>query len=102
MKALTTLDGISDLKVDLPVQEPTFQIEVDLAKAQQYGIKPGDVRRTAAILFSGVMVGNLFEEQKVFDVIVWSIPEVPVTAGNCRRYSSLFFRAHDNGSLPPG
>jgi len=75
MKALTTLNGISNLKVDLPVQEPTFQIEVDLAKAQQYGVKPGDVRRTAAILFSGVMVGNLFEEQKVFDVVVWGTPE---------------------------
>jgi len=75
MKALTTLNGISNLKVDLPVQEPTFQIEVDLVKAQQYGVKPGDVRRTAAILFSGVMVGNLFEEQKVFDVVVWGTPE---------------------------
>jgi CzcA family heavy metal efflux pump len=74
-KALTGLNGISDLKVDLPVQEPTFQIEVDIAKAQQYGIKPGDVRRTAAILLSGVMVGNLFEESKVFDVVVWGAPE---------------------------
>ena len=74
-KALTGLNGISDLKVDLPVQEPTFQIEVDIAKAQQYGIKPGEVRRTAAILLSGVMVGNLFEEQKVFDVVVWGTPE---------------------------
>jgi Cu/Ag efflux pump CusA len=74
-EALTGLNGISDLKVDLPVQEPTFQIEVDIGKAQQYGIKPGDVRRTAAILLSGVMVGNLFEEQKVFDVVVWGTPE---------------------------
>jgi CzcA family heavy metal efflux pump len=74
-KALTGLNGISDLRVDLPVQEPTFQIEVDIAKAQKYGIKPGDVRRTAAILLSGVMVGNLFEEQKVFDVVVWGTPE---------------------------
>ncbi len=74
-KALTGLNGISALKVDLPIQEPSFQIEVDLAKAQQYGIKPGEVRRTAAILLSGVMVGNLFEEQKVFDVVVWGTPE---------------------------
>ncbi|HXD12507.1 MAG TPA: efflux RND transporter permease subunit, partial [Anaerolineales bacterium] len=73
--ALTGLNGISSLKVDLPIQEPSFQVEVDLAKAQQYGIKPGDVRRTAAILLSGVMVGNLFEEQKVFDVVVWGTPE---------------------------
>jgi len=74
-KALTGVAGITDLKVDLPVEEPTLQIEVDLSKALQYGIKPGDVRRTAAILLSGVQVGNLFEQQKVFDVVVWGTPE---------------------------
>lgn len=74
-KALTGISGISNLKVELPIEEPTLQIEVDLKKAQQYGIKPGDVRRTAAILLSGVGVGNLFEEQKVFDVVVWGTPE---------------------------
>jgi CzcA family heavy metal efflux pump len=74
-EALTGLNGISNLKVDFPIVEPTLQIEVNLEKAQQYGIKPGEVRRTAAILLSGVMVGNLFEEQKVFDVVVWGTPD---------------------------
>ena len=74
-KALAGISGVSDLKVILPLEEPTLQIEVNLAKAQQYGIKPGDVRRTAAILLSGVGVGNLFEESKVFDVVVWGTPE---------------------------
>lgn len=74
-KALTGVAGITDFKLDLPIQEPTLQIEVDIEKAQNYGIKPGDVRRTAAILLSGVQVGNLFEEQKVFDVVVWGTPE---------------------------
>ena len=32
------------------------------------GIKPGDVRRAAATLLSGIRVGSLFEDQKVFDV----------------------------------
>ena len=45
-------------------------IEVDLAAAQRLGIKPGDVRRAAATLLSGIEVGSLFEEQKVFDVVV--------------------------------
>ncbi len=52
-----------------------MEIEVDLAAAQRYGLKPGDVRRAAATLLSGIQVGNLFEEQKVFDVVVWSTPE---------------------------
>jgi Cu/Ag efflux pump CusA len=58
------------------VEEPTLEIEVDLAKAQRYGIKPGDVRRAAATMLSGIQVGSLFEEQKVFDVVVWGAPEV--------------------------
>jgi CzcA family heavy metal efflux pump len=74
-KALTGIDGVTDLQVVLPGEEPTLQIEVDIARAQSYGIKPGDVRRTAAILLSGVQVGSLFEEQKVFDVVVWGTPE---------------------------
>jgi Cu/Ag efflux pump CusA len=59
----------------MAVEEPNIQIEVDLAKAQAAGIKPGDVRRAAAALLSGMEVGNLFEEQKVFDVIVLGVPE---------------------------
>ena len=43
--------------------------------AQEYGVKPGDVRRAAATLVSGIGVGSLFEEQKVFDVVVWGTPE---------------------------
>jgi len=39
------------------------------------GVKPGDVRRDAAVLISGVQAGSLFEEQKVFDVVVWGGPQ---------------------------
>jgi CzcA family heavy metal efflux pump len=74
-KALAGIEGVGGWRVALPVVEPTLEIEVDLAKAQKYGIKPGDVRRTATTLVSGIMVGNLFEEQKVFDVVVWGSPE---------------------------
>ena len=69
-KALTGIDGIADLSAKFPIEEPSLEIAVDLAKAQQYGIKPGDVRRAAATVMSGIQVGSLFEEQKVFDVVV--------------------------------
>ena len=48
-----------------------MEIEVDLAKAQRYGLRPGDVRRETSTLISGLTVGNLYEQQKVFDVVVW-------------------------------
>jgi Cu/Ag efflux pump CusA len=50
-------------------------VQVDIAKARAVGLKPGDVRRAAATLISGLRVGNLFEDQKVFDVVVWSQPQ---------------------------
>jgi len=75
-KSLAGTSGVVNSRVILPLDEPTLEIEVDLAAAQKYGIKPGEVRRTAATLLSGILVGNLFEEQKVFDVIVWGAPEL--------------------------
>jgi CzcA family heavy metal efflux pump len=69
------IDGVVDPHVTAPVDEPTLEIEVDLAKAQEFGVKPGDVRRAAAALLSGMEVGNLFDEQKVFEVVVWGAPQ---------------------------
>jgi len=74
-KLLTRVDGVGDPEVEYPEMHPELQIEVDLARSKQYGIKPGDVRRAAATLLSGIHVGSLFEDQKVFDVIVWGTPE---------------------------
>jgi CzcA family heavy metal efflux pump len=73
-RAIAGVDGVTAPRVAAQPVEPTVQIGVDLAKAERYRIKPGDVRRAAATLLSGVTVGNLFEEQKVFDVVVWGTP----------------------------
>jgi Cu/Ag efflux pump CusA len=72
--ALGGVKGLTNLHADLPRLEPTLQVEVDLEKAKAFGIKPGDVRRSAATLLSGLQVGSLFQEQKVFDVVVWGTP----------------------------
>ncbi|MEW6475978.1 MAG: efflux RND transporter permease subunit [Actinomycetota bacterium] len=74
--AVGKIKGISDLQVELPVQEPTIEVEVDLQKAQRFGVKPGDVRRTAAYLLAGVEVGQLYYDQKIFEVVVWGTPEI--------------------------
>ncbi|NIM92579.1 MAG: AcrB/AcrD/AcrF family protein [Anaerolineales bacterium] len=73
-QALSGIEGVVDLATELQVEEPYIEIEVDLDKADHYGLKPGDVRRAAAIILAGIEVGSLFEEQKVFDVVVWGTP----------------------------
>ncbi len=58
-----------------PIPErPTVDVKVDLAAAERYGLRPGDVRRDATTLTSGLIVGNLYEQSKIFDVVVWGAP----------------------------
>lgn len=73
---MSQVDGIAAPAAELPIMEPTLEIEVDLDAAARYGVKAGDVRRAATSLLSGIEVGNLFEDQKVFEVVVWGIPEL--------------------------
>jgi len=73
--ALREINGIEDVHGELQVEVPQIQVEVDLAAAQKYGLKPGDVRRAAATLVSSEEVGDLFRLGKAYDVHVWSTPE---------------------------
>ena len=68
--AVAGVEGVADARVLLQVEEPTIEVKVDLNAIQPYGLKPGDVRRAMATLISGLEVGNLFEQEKVFDVVV--------------------------------
>jgi Cu/Ag efflux pump CusA len=75
-QALTEIDGITGAEAELPLVEPQIEIEVNMEAAKQHGVKPGDVRRAATTLLSGLEVGYLYEQQKVFDVVVWSAPKI--------------------------
>lgn len=74
-QALSSIEGIVDLRAEGQIEEPQIRVMVDLEAAGRASVKPGDVRRTAATIFSGLTVGFLFEEQKIYDVVVWSAPE---------------------------
>jgi CzcA family heavy metal efflux pump len=78
------IEGVSNPRVELPPEEPNVEIEADLARAERFGIKPGDVRRAVAALVSGITVGQLFEEQKIFDVVVWGSPEIRESVDDIR------------------
>ncbi len=83
---LAGIQGITDDHVDLQVDEPQIEVEVDLPKAAAYGLKPGDVRRAAATLVAGEEVGDIFRNGKAYDTVVWSTPE---TRGNVAAISNL-------------
>jgi CzcA family heavy metal efflux pump len=78
------VDGVLNPSVERVPEEPVLAVETDLAKAQPYGIKPGDVRRAAAMLLQGITVGNIFGEQKVFEVVVKGVPDVRQSVDSVR------------------
>ena len=76
IKALMSgVDGLVAPQIREQPLQPTIEIEVDLEKAQQLGVSPGLVRRAEATLLQGIQVGSVFEQQKVFDVVVQGAPQ---------------------------
>jgi CzcA family heavy metal efflux pump len=72
---VSKVDGIEDSFVEFQDGVPQVQVEVDLAAARRYGIKPGDVRRASATLMESEEVGDIFWGGRAYDVHVWSTPE---------------------------
>jgi Cu/Ag efflux pump CusA len=73
---LSGIPGVAKPVMHPIPQQPTVEVRVNLAAAQRYGLRPGDVRRDATTLTSGLIVGNLYEQSKIFDVVVWGAPQV--------------------------
>ena len=96
---MAEVPGITTPAAVNPIVEPTVEIEVDLDAAARYGLKAGDVRRAAASLLSGILVGNLFEEQKVFEVVVWGTPEHRTSLSSI---GDLLIDSPIAGLVPPG
>jgi CzcA family heavy metal efflux pump len=68
------IDGVVNEHKSLHTNTPQLDVEVDLARAAQYGLKPGDVRRAAATLVASEEVGDIFRGGRAYDVVVWSVP----------------------------
>ena len=84
-KEMQDIPGLIDAHADLQENLPHAQVEVDLAAAQDYGIKPGDVRRQASTLVASEEVGDIFQGGKAYDVHVWSTPETRNSVSSLRR-----------------
>ena len=70
------VDGAADVKVQALTVVPQVEVAFDRDRAQQLGVTPANVRDTVATMVRGTKVGEVFDAQKVFDVVVWGTPEV--------------------------
>jgi len=70
-KVVAEVPGIVDLKVEPQVLVPQVAIRIRPEVAQRLGIPPGAIRRAAKTLVGGTRVGEIYEEQKIYQVVVW-------------------------------
>lgn len=78
------VDGVSDLKVQPQTLVPQLAVKFHPEKAQQFGLSAGDVRNAINILVNGLKVGEIYQDQKIFDVVVWGSQEQRSNIENIR------------------
>jgi CzcA family heavy metal efflux pump len=71
-KVLSEVDGVTNLQVEPQVEIPQIEIQLRPGAALRFGVTAGDVRRAAMTLIRGTKVGEIYEDQRIFDVAVWS------------------------------
>ena len=75
VEKLSKIEGLTELHSEFIVDIPQIEVEVDLSKAEAYGLKPGDVRRATSYMLAGEEVGDIHVVNRTYDVNVWSTPE---------------------------
>ena len=95
--AIANIEGVADLKVQPQILVPQVEVHIRPEAAARFGLTPGEVRRAAAVLVKGVKVGEFYEEQKVFDVVVWGPPQL---RDNVEALRDLMITTPTGGMIP--
>lgn len=67
---IESIDGLVDLSVEQQVEIPQIQIKAKREMLAQYGISIGDFTEFIHIAFAGTKVGQIYENDKSFDLIL--------------------------------
>lgn len=65
------INGVNNLKVEPQVLVPQVDVRLKPLAAERFGLTPGQVRRAVTTMLRGTKVGEVFENQKKMDVMVW-------------------------------
>ena len=67
------VEGVSNLKVEPQVLVAQVDVRLRPDAAERFGLTPGQVRRAVTTLLRGTKVGEVYQEQKKYDVVVWGV-----------------------------
>ncbi len=71
---ISDVPGVVDAHAATQTDLPHVEVEPDVAKARQFGLKPGDIRRQASTLIASEEVSDIFAGGRAYDVHVTAIP----------------------------
>ncbi|TCM37969.1 efflux RND transporter permease subunit [Novosphingobium sp. ST904] len=74
--AVAGVGGVSDLKLESQVLVPQLRIRPRPEELARLGLTAGEVRRQAQTLVAQQKVGEIYRDQKSFDVTLWGEPRI--------------------------
>ena len=75
-KVMEPVEGVANLKVEQQLLVPQLDVRLRPEASARLGLTAGDVRRAATTLVKGLKVGELYRDQKIYDVFVWGTESV--------------------------
>ncbi|MGH8631075.1 MAG: efflux RND transporter permease subunit, partial [Burkholderiales bacterium] len=98
-RGIAEVAGVTQLQVEPQVLVPQVEVRWKPDAADRFGLAPGDVRRAVTAMVKGTKVGELYQDQKIFDVAVWGIERVRHDPGALRE---LRFTTPSGAPVPLG
>ncbi len=74
-RTIQNVPGVADLQVEQQTLVPQLVVRVRPEESRRFGLTGGEIRRAATTLVRGTKVGEIYEDQKIFDVAVWGVPK---------------------------
>lgn len=69
------IPGAVDVQVERQVLVPQLTIRIDRQALQRYGMQTGEVARDLEVLYGGLVVSQILEGQKTFDLVLRAVAE---------------------------
>jgi Cu/Ag efflux pump CusA len=79
------IPGVVNLKVEAQVLVPQIEVVIDPSRAAAHGLTPGAIADALNTLMKGDKVGEIHQGKMVFDLMVWSHPDVRRSWPDLRR-----------------
>ena len=79
------VEGAEDVYVEQVTGLPQIVVKLDRDRLARFGLNVADVNRTVQTAFAGQTAGQLFEQERRYDVVLRLAPELRQNIGNVRQ-----------------